>query len=318
MNVFSSFVTTLHNSKPSGKIAIGCSALFFLCLCFTIPFTLLSGSIDNPSQEKVTHSDLTALYATAQAEAWNFITLTALAFTPKPTNTLEPTSTPIPTFTQTALPTATLEQTVALPSNVTSCVPTDSKREEGLVIGIIDGDTIDVAIGNQTYRVRYIGIDTPEKDDAYFWQAAGENQNLVYGKQITLIKDVSETDKYDRLLRYIFVGDTFVNYELIRKGFALASTYPPDVACASYFSQAQNQAQSEQVGLWIPVPPVSSSSSGSTGENSGNCHPSYPDVCIAPPPPDLDCPQIPYSNFRVLPPDPHRFDGDKDGVGCEG
>lgn len=44
---------------------------------------------------------------------------------------------------------------------------------------------------------------------------------------------------------------------------------------------------------------------------------SYPNVCIAPPPPDLDCKDIPYRNFKVLPPDPHRFDRDKDGIGCE-
>ena len=49
----------------------------------------------------------------------------------------------------------------------------------------------------------------------------------------------------------------------------------------------------------------------------GNCDPSYPDVCIPPPPPDLNCKDIPYRRFRVLPPDPHRFDGDHDGIGCE-
>jgi uncharacterized protein YraI len=48
-----------------------------------------------------------------------------------------------------------------------------------------------------------------------------------------------------------------------------------------------------------------------------NCDPSYPDVCIPSPPPDLDCGDIPYRRFRVLPPDPHRFDGDHDGIGCE-
>ena len=48
-----------------------------------------------------------------------------------------------------------------------------------------------------------------------------------------------------------------------------------------------------------------------------NCDPSYPDVGIPPPPPDLDCGDIPHRRFRVLPPDPHRFDGDHDGVGCE-
>jgi len=48
-----------------------------------------------------------------------------------------------------------------------------------------------------------------------------------------------------------------------------------------------------------------------------NCSPAYPTVCIPPPPPDLDCAQIPYRKFTVLPPDPHKFDSDKDGFGCE-
>jgi transposase len=48
-----------------------------------------------------------------------------------------------------------------------------------------------------------------------------------------------------------------------------------------------------------------------------NCHPSYPTICIPPPPPDLDCGDVPHRRFTVLPPDPHRFDGDHDGIGCE-
>lgn len=48
----------------------------------------------------------------------------------------------------------------------------------------------------------------------------------------------------------------------------------------------------------------------------GTCDPSYPDVCIPPPPPDLNCSNIPHKNFRVLQPDPHNFDGNKDGIGC--
>jgi hypothetical protein len=54
-----------------------------------------------------------------------------------------------------------------------------------------------------------------------------------------------------------------------------------------------------------------------TTQNGQSCDPSYPTVCIPPPPPDLDCKDIPYRNFKVLPPDPHHFDGDHDGVGCE-
>jgi len=54
-----------------------------------------------------------------------------------------------------------------------------------------------------------------------------------------------------------------------------------------------------------------------TSTARSNCDPSYPTVCIPPPPPDLDCKDIPYRNFVVLPPDPHHFDGDGDGIGCE-
>lgn len=54
-----------------------------------------------------------------------------------------------------------------------------------------------------------------------------------------------------------------------------------------------------------------------TDQVGGGCDPAYPTVCIPPPPPDLDCGDIPYRNFKVLPPDPHRFDGDHDGIGCE-
>jgi len=53
-------------------------------------------------------------------------------------------------------------------------------------------------------------------------------------------------------------------------------------------------------------------------ESENNCDPSYPDVCIPPYPPDLDCGEIQYTNFYVLQPDPHGFDRDKDGIGCEG
>jgi micrococcal nuclease len=83
-------------------------------------------------------------------------------------------------------------------------------------------------------------------------------------------------------------------------------------------------AQAEVVGLWLLAltAPVRSADVGlptaAQPAAGGNCHPSYPTVCIPPPPPDLDCSDIPYRRFRVLLPDPHNFDRDRDGVGCEG
>ncbi len=50
---------------------------------------------------------------------------------------------------------------------------------------------------------------------------------------------------------------------------------------------------------------------------AGECEPAYPTVCLPPPPPDLDCPEIPYKDFAALPPDPHRLDADEDGIACE-
>lgn len=177
-----------------------------------------------------------------------------------------------------------------------------------MVTRIVDGDTIEVSLDGQTHIVRYIGIDTPEAYEDLYAQAAVMNYALVFNQQVILIKDVSETDRYGRLLRYVLVNDTFVNYEMVKQGYARAYTYPPDVACAEMFASAEQQARQAQMGLWAPT---------TWTFQEQNCDPSYPTVCIPVPPPDLDCRQIPHRNFLVLPPDPHRFDGDKDGVGCE-
>lgn len=115
---------------------------------------------------------------------------------------------------------------------------------------VVDGDTIHVDIDGQDLRVRYIGVDTPERDMPFYEDATDFNAALVEGQIVTLVKDVSETDRYDRLLRYIFVGDTFINYELVRQGYAVSVTFPPDVACAEVFGEAERLAREEGLGLW--------------------------------------------------------------------
>jgi micrococcal nuclease len=228
--------------------------------------------------------------------------------------TVARTNTPTPTGTLTPRPTPSATGPAF---GAASCVPSNTKIETGEVVRVIDGDTIEVRIGGEPYRVRYIGMDTPEVGDPFGTEATARNRELVWGQSVTLVKDVSETDRYGRLLRYVFVADTFVNYELVVQGYALTSTYPPDVACADTFVDAQRAAVAAGSGLWA-------AGAGSLGQGSatappfGNCDQSYPTVCIPPPPPDLDCSDIPYRRLRVLAPDPHRFDGDHDGVGCEG
>ena len=130
---------------------------------------------------------------------------------------------------------------------------------------VIDGDTIEVSLGGTIYRVRYIGIDTPELDDerpefcALAQEATRYNRQLVEGKTVRLEKDVSETDKYERLLRYVYVGDTFVNAELVRQGLAWAKVYEPDTKYQGILEEAAAEARQDKKGIWQeiqPPPPI--------------------------------------------------------------
>lgn len=119
---------------------------------------------------------------------------------------------------------------------------------------VIDGDTIELENGQ---KLRYIGIDTPETVDprrpvgCFGLEASAKNKELVEGKKVRLEKDVSETDKYGRLLRYVYLGDTFINEYLVKEGFAKTSSYPPDVKYQDKFRQAENYARENNKGLWL-------------------------------------------------------------------
>ena len=126
-----------------------------------------------------------------------------------------------------------------------------------LAVRVIDGDTIEIEGGQ---KVRYIGIDTPETVDprkpvqCFGIEASNRNKQLVEGKRIRLEKDVSETDKYNRLLRYVYVDDVFINLALVRDGFAYSSTFPPDVKYQDQFTEAQRLAREQNKGLWGACP----------------------------------------------------------------
>lgn len=184
--------------------------------------------------------------------------------TPAPTDTTEPTDTPAPANTATTAPPRTTRPTVTTaPTNTAEPEPTDPPPadavvaaaipdgQQAIVTRIIDGDTIDVSIDGQTFRVRYIGMDTPERDMPFFSEATDANRQLVEGQTVILVKDVSETDRYNRLLRYVYlVNGVFVNAELVRLGFAQIATFPPDVAHQEEFLALQQQARDGGLGLW--------------------------------------------------------------------
>ena len=154
-----------------------------------------------------------------------------------------------------------------VPTNIPTptIIVTPNEKQKVKVVRVVDGDTVEIE-GN--IKVRYIGVNTPELHDPRkpiecFGQAASdENKRLVEGKEIYIQKDVSETDKFKRLLRYVWIGDPsvssaeaiFLNDYLVRQGFAQVSTFPPDVKYVSQFLEAQKEAQENKKGLWKECP----------------------------------------------------------------
>lgn len=149
---------------------------------------------------------------------------------------------------------------------ITQVTPTPTITE-GSKIGeyhtvtrVIDGDTIEL---DNKQIVRYIGMDTPELHhpkkpvQCYGEEAKRINETLVLHKTVRLVKDISETDRYGRLLRYVYVDQPmstqsalFVNGYLVQEGYARVATFPPDVAQVAYFQSLQNEARVQGKGLW--------------------------------------------------------------------
>ncbi|PIZ64371.1 hypothetical protein CO051_00895 [Candidatus Roizmanbacteria bacterium CG_4_9_14_0_2_um_filter_39_13] len=132
--------------------------------------------------------------------------------------------------------------------------------EKAHVTKVIDGDTIEIETGE---HVRFIGVDTPEtvhpkkSVQCYGRDASNKTKALLEGKDIYLEKDVSETDRYKRLLRYIYLPNPdapeetiFINEYLVEQGYGVVITYPPDVKYHKHFLEVQRVAQDEQRGLW--------------------------------------------------------------------
>ena len=239
----------------------------------------------------------------------------------------------------------------AAPAWWTAAVPAGARPVQ--LASVTDGDTIRVVVDGREEPVRLILIDAPETRDpnrpleCYGQEAtAFLTQLLSLGGALSLETDVSDRDRYGRLLRYVWLdfgnGEVYlVNEALARSGYASLSTYPPDVKYVDAVREAAAFARAHGYGLWsacqtdasgdtddlggsqgivaaptAPSGPVQSLPAPASGLG-GSCDPSYPDVCIPPYPPDLDCGEIGFRRFAVLPPDPHQFDGDHDGIGCE-
>lgn len=224
-----------------------------------------------------------------------------------------------PTPSPTAQPTSIVEATTTFQP-----FPTSPANEEGAkVTRVIDGDTIELENGK---RLRYIGIDTPEisgtNPDCYAREAYERNKELVEGKEVKLEKDVSETDKYGRLLRYVYVGDTMINEKLVKEGFASVYTYPPDVKYQDRFIQVQEEARNNNVGLWssckstptsipttksVATPKPTQSITSTGGNYSCDCSKTCSEIS--------SCAEAQYLLNTC---GCSQRDGDDDGIACDG
>jgi micrococcal nuclease len=130
---------------------------------------------------------------------------------------------------------------------------------EGLVIRIVDGDTIHVRLADRVEKVRYIGVNTPELhhptrgEEPGGREARDVNRGLVEGRRVRLELDVQARDRHGRLLAYVWVGDVMVNAELVRLGFAQVMTVPPNVRHQALFVKLQRDARAARRGLWAAV-----------------------------------------------------------------
>ena len=210
------------------------------------------------------------------------------------------------------------------------------------VVSVGDGDTLRIRHSGKTTTVRLGCLDAPESTQApWGQQSANRLKQLLPAGQAVQMREI-ERDRYGRTVAELFLGNQSVNLMMVKEGQAVV--YRDYLSgCADTQDQylaAEAQAKAQRLGFWnqdnlvmpwdyrrgkrSPNQPSSSATppqptaSSPTPTASTSCDAAYPDVCIPPAPPDLDCKDIEYRNFRVLPLDSHGFDGrDNDGIGCE-
>lgn len=213
-----------------------------------------------------------------------------------------------------------------------------------VVVSITDGDTIRVhgvapgAVLTSTAvtKVRLLEVDTPETVDpsqpvqCYGPEASAYLTKLIpVGTTIWVTRDQELLDRYGRTLLYLWKSNgLFVNREIARLGYGKAVLFAPNDHYIDSIRAAEAEARGARRGLWsgctssvnpLVSRPAPTPKPTPTATASSNCEPAYPDLCLPPAAghADIDCGDITARRFRVLSPDPYRFDADHDGIGCE-
>jgi micrococcal nuclease len=253
-------IRRLLNSSLTGTALVGClSLLLFVGLCGILavirgPAALAAAPTATLMATNPIPTEILQLTETATPI---FATSTVYIL---PTNTIPPTNAPIkrvgtPTPAGTTSPAAT-----SIPIEITpakSCV-SSGRPQMAKVLDVIDGDTITVLLDGLVVKIKYIGVDAPESVSRLEYlgkQSKTRNRDMVFGRDVLLYRDETDRDRFDRLLRYVFVDDKFINYELVSQGYALALDEPPESDCALLFKEAEASVKKQALGIWAPHTP---------------------------------------------------------------
>jgi micrococcal nuclease len=218
-----------------------------------------------------------------------------------------------------------------------SPTPASAKTNQtGTILSTGDGDTVRVQVNGKPITVRMACIDAPESTQAGGKESATRLSQFLPKNQSVQLR-VVEIDRYGRTVAEIFKGGQSVNLQMVQEGRAVVyRQYLSNCAnTQTRYLKAETKAKQRKLAFWsqanpvmpwdfragkrgtsTPAPAVSRPIAPAPAAQT-SCSPAYPGVCIPPAPPDLDCGDISARRFRVLAPDPHGFDRDGDGVGCE-
>lgn len=191
------------------------------------------------------------------------------------------------------------------------------------VTNVVDGDTFDCQDGD---RVRLILIDTPEvhgREDCYGREASDYTKRNLLGKTVQLERDVSETDRYGRLLRYAWLGGELYNERIVRDGYARLATFPPDVKYLDRIQAAEREAREANRGLWGACPGDTTPTPTATATPPPTKPPYTVPACYVPGRDSCNCSDFTtqdhaqwfHNNYD--PADVNHLDNDNDGVVCE-
>lgn len=142
---------------------------------------------------------------------------------------------------------------IFISSCTTGQVILQEKQLDGpyLVTNVIDGDTADIIINGKTERLRFSGINTPEKNECYYQEAKDKLKELILNKEIYIQQDKTDKGKYGRLLRYIYLDDLLINEYLVEYGYArVYDKYKNDTSKYHQLKRAEVEAIKSNIGVW--------------------------------------------------------------------